>query len=46
MRGYATAGFVANVGYCSQNTGLARGLTHYEDYLLEDLDTASDLRTG
>jgi arylsulfatase A-like enzyme len=37
-RGYATAGFVANVGYCSEETGLARGFTHYEDYLLEDLD--------
>jgi arylsulfatase A-like enzyme len=36
--GYATAGFVANTGYCSQETGLARGFTHYEDYLLEDLD--------
>ena len=36
--GYATAGFVANVGYCSQETGLARGFTHYEDYVLENLD--------
>ena len=33
--GYATAGFVANLVYCSQNTGLARGFTHYEDYVLE-----------
>jgi arylsulfatase A-like enzyme len=31
--GYATAGFVANVRYCSQETGLARGFTHYEDYV-------------
>jgi arylsulfatase A-like enzyme len=35
--GYATAGFVANVGYCSQETGLARGFTHYEDYDLKKL---------
>ncbi len=35
--GYATAGFVANVRYCSQETGLARGFTHYEDYGLERL---------
>jgi arylsulfatase A-like enzyme len=35
--GYATAGFVANVGYCSQETGLARGFTYYEDYDLERL---------
>ena len=41
--GYATAGFVANVGYCSQETGLARGFTHYEDYVLEKL---APLRTA
>jgi arylsulfatase A-like enzyme len=32
QRGYATAGFVANVAYCSRETGLARGFVHYEDY--------------
>jgi hypothetical protein len=26
--GYATAGFVANTGYCSYDSGLARGFTH------------------
>jgi arylsulfatase A-like enzyme len=36
-RGYATAGFVANTGYCSYDTGLARGFTHYEDYILKSL---------
>jgi arylsulfatase A-like enzyme len=36
-RGYATAGFVANTGYCSYDTGLARGFTHYEDYILKRL---------
>jgi arylsulfatase A-like enzyme len=35
--GYATAGFVSNVQYCSYDTGLARGFTYYEDYLLERL---------
>jgi len=30
--GYATAGFVANTGYCSRESGLARGFGHYEDY--------------
>ena len=35
--GYATAGLVANVGYCSYETGLDRGFTHYEDYTLEKL---------
>jgi arylsulfatase A-like enzyme len=34
-RGYATAGFVANTLYCSYETGLDRGFTHYEDYVLE-----------
>lgn len=42
-RGYATAGFVANLVYCTQNTGLARGFTHYEDYVLEKL---APLRTA
>jgi arylsulfatase A-like enzyme len=42
-RGYATAGFVANTGYCSYDTGLARGFTHYEDYTLKRL---SFLRTS
>jgi arylsulfatase A-like enzyme len=36
-RGYATAGFVANTGYCSYDSGLARGFTHYEDYTLKKL---------
>ncbi len=35
--GYATAGFVANTLSCSYDTGLSRGFTHYEDYLLEKL---------
>jgi arylsulfatase A-like enzyme len=36
-RGYATAGFVANTLYCSYDTGLDRGFTHYEDYVLQGL---------
>jgi len=35
--GYATAGFIANKLYCSHETGLDRGFTHYEDYVLEQL---------
>ena len=31
-QGFATAGFVANNEYCSYDTGLNRGFTHYEDY--------------
>jgi arylsulfatase A-like enzyme len=31
-RGYATAGFAANLGYCSYESGLGRGFQHYEDY--------------
>jgi arylsulfatase A-like enzyme len=41
--GYATAGFVGNTGYCSQETGLARGFTHYEDHVMENL---APLRTS
>ena len=35
--GYATAGFVGNTVYCSYDTGLGSGFTHYEDYKLEKL---------
>ena len=28
-RGYATAGFVANLYYCAADSGLSRGFTHY-----------------
>ncbi|WP_435021840.1 sulfatase-like hydrolase/transferase [Tundrisphaera sp. TA3] len=31
-KGFDTAGFVANVTYCSYETGLAHGFDHYEDY--------------
>ena len=31
-RGYDTAGFVANLDFCSRETGLNRGFAHYEDY--------------
>ena len=41
--GYATAGFVSNAGYCSYDTGLDRGFTHHEDYVLDPLGS---LRTA
>lgn len=31
-RGYATAGFVANLNYTSRESGLARGFARYEDF--------------
>ena len=31
--GYVTAGFVANTFYCGYEFGLARGFSHYEDYV-------------
>ena len=34
-RGYATAGFVANTLYCSYDSGLGRGFTRYDDYILD-----------
>ena len=37
--GYDTAGFVANLDYCSRETGLARGFAHYEDFPLSVFDT-------
>jgi arylsulfatase A-like enzyme len=44
-RGYATAGFAANIGYCSYDTGLDRGFTHYEDYWA-DFEHFRPLRTA
>jgi arylsulfatase A-like enzyme len=32
--GYRSAGFVANTDYCSEEVGLGRGFSHYEDYVL------------
>lgn len=32
-RGFVTAGFVGNVGYCSYEFDLDRGFVHYEDYV-------------
>ena len=36
-RGYATAGFVANTWYCATDSGLARGFTHYQDFIFPEL---------
>jgi arylsulfatase A-like enzyme len=44
--GYATAGFVANTLYCSYDTGLDRGFTHYEDYILGGLSPVRTVYLG
>lgn len=36
-RGYATAGFIANLFYCGADTGLARGFTRYQDFIFPGL---------
>jgi arylsulfatase A-like enzyme len=36
-RGYATAGFTANHEYCASDSGLARGFSHFEDYIFPEL---------
>jgi arylsulfatase A-like enzyme len=36
-KGFATAGFVANLFYCGADTGLARGFTDYRDYIFPEL---------
>jgi arylsulfatase A-like enzyme len=41
--GYATAGFAANTLFCSYDTGIDRGFTHYEDY---ELGPLAALRTA
>jgi arylsulfatase A-like enzyme len=42
--GYATAGFVGNTLYCSYDSGLDRGFTHYEDYVLDKIAAARTCR--
>ena len=37
-RGWVTGGFVGNTRYCSSETGLSRGFTHYEAYRLSWAD--------
>jgi arylsulfatase A-like enzyme len=36
-RGYATAGFIANITYCAADSGLGRGFTVYRDHLFYQL---------
>ncbi len=36
-RGYATAGFVANMIYCASDSGLGRGYTVYRDHIFHEL---------
>jgi arylsulfatase A-like enzyme len=36
-RGYATAGFVANMLYCASDSGLGRGFTQYRDHIFPGL---------
>jgi arylsulfatase A-like enzyme len=36
QRGYSTAGFVANMSYCATDSGLARGFTHYRDFIFPE----------
>jgi arylsulfatase A-like enzyme len=36
-RGYATAGFIANMTYCAADSGLGRGYTVYRDYIFHEL---------
>jgi len=47
-RGYATAGFVSNVGFTRAETGLGRGFLHYEDFVFSPgllLQSSSIVRT-
>jgi hypothetical protein len=36
-RGYATAGFIANTGYCGVDSGLNRGFAAYQDFIFPRL---------
>lgn len=45
-QGWLTGGFVGNTHYCSAETGLARGFSHYEDYRLTLADLAMCTAVG
>ena len=45
-QGYATAGFVANTAYCASDSGLARGFTHYQDFVFPELTAFKTNRPG
>ncbi|MEO8294436.1 MAG: sulfatase [Gemmatimonadota bacterium] len=45
-RGYATAGFAANTLYCSRETGLSRGFSHWADYLISPGEFARSSALG
>jgi arylsulfatase A-like enzyme len=45
-RGFETAGFVANTNYCSYETGLNRGFTHFEDYPLTPRTLFGSIKIG
>ena len=42
--GYSTAGFVGNTFYCAYDSGLDRGFTNYEDYVLDKLSALRTVR--
>lgn len=44
--GYRTAGFVANLLYCSRETGLARGFHRYEDAVVDAAEIAMSSALG
>jgi len=44
--GYATGGFTANMSYCSREHGLARGFSHFQDFLLSPSGIIGSSRLG
>jgi arylsulfatase A-like enzyme len=42
--GYATAGFAGNTVYCSYDSGLDRGFTRFQDYVLDTLNAARTVK--
>jgi arylsulfatase A-like enzyme len=45
-RGYATAGFVANLDYTGSNSGLGRGFARYEDYRTMPVEVLAITKLG
>jgi arylsulfatase A-like enzyme len=45
-RGYVTAGFVGNLVYCTEESGITTGFTHYEDHKMEPSEFVKSFALG
>jgi arylsulfatase A-like enzyme len=46
QNGYETAGFVANMSFCTKEYGLSRGFGHYQDYVISPFEAIRSTSLG